>query len=492
MRIIHFDEFDDRAWQDALGASGALRALVGQETAHGDLLPDLLADLFQLFLQPVPRWRRQTRPTLQEHLLRETSDTHEFRALRTMAEGDAVNATMATAIIGRQALGRLSGPIADRLADELRQQRALEAAAAEEAVLHELLAQAGGSGDGDAFARCNEALCQAKLAQTEAIGALEAMAAPEAFDEAVSRLRRDVRQAATEAMASIRHIRDAEDVFGPSPSGSIEDKLRLADRLARSAKLTELVAMAGRVRRIALQKRASVVRETREAIVGVTVGDDPARALPNELALLATPATRPLFFRKLVEGQLLQHEQQGEERLGGGPIVVCLDGSGSMAGSKEVWSKAVTLAYLAIAERECRDLLVCQFGDAGQQRVFEFLYRTAPRGVSRERVLDAVECFLDAGGTDLEGPLRWAASRIRPAEGAFFRADVVALTDAETSFSPAFLDWWRRERERLEFHTFGVLIGSPEAAAVLSQAIEHVTHLADVAADEHALTALFS
>ena len=492
MRIIHYDEFDDRAWHDALAASGALSALIAQEAAHGDLLSDLLADVFQLFLQPMPRWRRPTRPSLHEHLLREASDTHEFRALRAMAEGDAANATMATAIVGRQALTRLGGPIADRLAEEARQQRALEAAAADEAVLRELLAQADGDGDGDALVRCSGAMEQAQQAQAEALAALEAMTEPETFEEAVSRLRRDVRQAAADAMASIQHIREAEDVFGPSPSGSLEDKLRLADRLARSTKLAELVAMAGRVRRIAVQKRASVVRETREAIVGVTVGDDPGRALPNELALLATPATRPLFFRKLVEGQLLQHEQQGEERLGGGPIVVCLDGSGSMAGSKEVWSKAVTLAYLAIAERECRDMLVCQFGDAGQQRVFEFLYRTAPREVSRERVLDAVECFLDAGGTDLEGPLRWAASRIRPAEGAFFRADVIALTDAETSFSPAFLDWWRRERERLEFHTFGVLIGSPEAAAVLSQAIEHVTHLADVAADEHALTALFS
>lgn len=488
MRIIHYDEFDDRAWHDAQAASGALRELLGQATPHGELLSDLLADVFQVFLQPVPRWRHPIRPTLHEHLLREASDTQEFRALRAMAEGDAANATMATAIVGRQALARLGGPLTERLAEEQRHERALEEATADEAIIREMMAQADNE---DALVRCQAALDKATQTRARAIAALDALPSPEALDGAVGRLRRDVRQAATEAMASLQHIQEAEAVFGPSPSGSLEDKLRLADRLARSAKLADLVAMAGRVRRIALQKRASVIRETREAIVGVTVGDDLARALPNELVLLAAPATRPLFFRKLVEGQLLQHERQGEERLGGGPIVICLDGSGSMAGGKEVWSKAVMLAYLAIAERECRDVLVCQFGEAGQQRVFELLYRTAPREVTRERVLDAVECFLDAGGTDLEGPLRWAASKIRPAAGAFARADVVALTDAETSFTPAFLDWWHRERERLDFHTFGVLIGTPEAAGVLAQVIEHVTHVSDVAADEQALTALF-
>lgn len=490
MRVIYYDEFDDHAWQDALSASGSLRALIDRSEDHGELFEDLLADVFQLLLQPAPRWLKPARPTLHEYVLREASDTHEFRALRAMSEGDAANATMATAIIGRQALSRLDRQVGEGLLEEMKRHRALASATADEAVYTEAL-RGEPDDQGGAAAACEAALQRAVRARTAAEEAVDDLPRPETLDAGVHLLRREFRDAAVSAIAEVQRIDEAERIFGRAGNGSLEAKLRLAERLGRSTRLAELVELTGRMRRIAFQKRASIIREAREAIIGVTMGDDPARALPSELALLAAPGTRALFYRKMVEGQLLQHEQQAEERLGGGPIVICLDGSGSMAGAKELWSKAVVLAYLAVAERERRDVILCQFGDVGQQRVFSFPYRTAIREVRREDVLEAVECFLDGGGTDLEGPLRWAAAQIRPPEGPYARADVVALTDAETTFSPAFLDWWRAERARLGFHTFGVLIGSPAAAAVLAQAIEHVAQLDDLAADDHALATLF-
>lgn len=493
MRIIHVDDFDEMAWREALAASPTLRALHDDGAARHGAYTDLLADVFQVLYQPMPTWQPPGHPTLHEFLLKEITDTQEVRHLQPMTTCDAINATLGVGIVGRRLLDRLGSDLGDRLADDDDRERQLdEAQAALDGVAELAAAAAAGSGQLDLSA-------QQQLAEEVAAAAREAVTTAEpieSYDQQLGALRRSVRQAAAEATGLIERITLAEQALAPGAQATLEDKLRLAQRLEHSSKFQQLVEMAGRVRRIALAKRASIIREAKEEVVGVVPGDDLARAVPAELALLGSPLTRPLLLKKLVERQVVTYEQQGEEKLGGGPIVVCLDGTGSMAGAKEVWSKAVTLAYMAIAEREHRDLHVCQFGGRGEMVTFSFHYRTAPMAIGCGEALRVVETFLDAGHTDLEGPLQWASSVIAgagPVTGGHLReADVVMITDAEATFTEGFLAAWNRDQERLGFRTFGVLIGTQAAAAVLAQAIEHVAHLSDLTGADQALDTLFS
>ena len=57
------------------------------------------------------------------------------------------------------------------------------------------------------------------------------------------------------------------------------------------------------------------------------------------------PVLRKDFYRRFLDQELIQYSLRGVEEKGKGPMIVCLDGSSSMAGDKEIWSKAVTLTF---------------------------------------------------------------------------------------------------------------------------------------------------
>src|SRR5439155_8967047 len=117
-------------------------------------------------------------------------------------------------------------------------------------------------------------------------------------------------------------------------------KIELGRRLATNPKLRRLAALVGRMREQALALRRRPFERASEEIYEVTLGRDLERLLPPELTALHHPLLRRDFARRLVEGRLLSYAVRGEER-GRGPMIVCLDGSGSMAGDKEIWSNAV-------------------------------------------------------------------------------------------------------------------------------------------------------
>ena len=58
--------------------------------------------------------------------------------------------------------------------------------------------------------------------------------------------------------------------------------------------------------------------------------------------------------RRFLDAELLQYALRAIDEKGRGPMVVCIDGSSSMAGDKEIWSKAVSLTLLDIAQRQRR------------------------------------------------------------------------------------------------------------------------------------------
>jgi uncharacterized protein with von Willebrand factor type A (vWA) domain len=95
--------------------------------------------------------------------------------------------------------------------------------------------------------------------------------------------------------------------------------------------------------------------------------------------MLRHPVLCREFKRRFVEGQLLEYAVRGEDKAGRGPMVVCIDGSGSMAGAKELWAKAVTLALADIARlerRQCRAIIFS--GGHSDLGVFDLLGPLSP------------------------------------------------------------------------------------------------------------------
>lgn len=141
---------------------------------------------------------------------------------------------------------------------------------------------------------------------------------------------------------------------------------------------------------------------SREEIVGVYLGKDIEHALPQEIALLSDDDTSVLFDMKFVEGRLMCLEMEGtqsrahdveeeitaeveeEEKLG--PVIICIDTSGSMQGAPETIAKAVTLYMATRAMSQQRDCYLINFstgietldlsGQIGMAKVMAFLRRS--------------------------------------------------------------------------------------------------------------------
>ena len=195
---------------------------------------------------------------------------------------------------------------------------------------------------------------------------------------------------------------------------NIEQLKKWVSYISKDKGVKELCDMLGRLRRAEKTTRQELVKNlltvteyvpdinSREEIVGVYLGKDIEHALPQEIALLSDDDTSVLFDMKFVEGRLMCFEMEGmqtssyefeeeyateveeEEKLG--PIIICVDTSGSMQGSPETIAKAVTLFMATRAISQKRDCLLINFstgiktldlsGQIGMTKVIEFLQRS--------------------------------------------------------------------------------------------------------------------
>jgi uncharacterized protein with von Willebrand factor type A (vWA) domain len=157
-------------------------------------------------------------------------------------------------------------------------------------------------------------------------------------------------------------------------------------------------------------------------------------------------------------------------------MIVCLDGSSSMAGDKEIWSKAVALTLLEIARRQRRLFRFIGFSSADTPLYTLDLNPRERHEVQADRALDLAEYF-PGGGTDFETPLGAALAGLRAAR--YGRGDVVLITDGECQVSPGWL-----AKKRLGFSLFSVLIDvGPSELGTLAQLSDRVTAVSTLTDD---------
>jgi Mg-chelatase subunit ChlD len=263
----------------------------------------------------------------------------------------------------------------------------------------------------------------------------------------IGQLRRAIRDAALMAGEGIRETQEALGslLHGTSGSGtstvSPDERERLARALAGNAQLRRVLLEMGRLLRIATAKRKSDVHAAPRELVGVTVGRDIERTLPSELALLGHPSTRMEFFRRYAERQTLIYQTRGKVRAGRGPIVICLDVSGSMAGDRMTWAAATALALAHSAVRDGREAIVLPFDTC----VHDEAHFT--RATLTESTIAIGSLGADGGGTQWTVALDRAVDLIAQSSGTWETADIVLITDGSGIVGEAFasaFDAWKR------------------------------------------------
>ena len=221
---------------------------------------------------------------------------------------------------------------------------------------------------------------------------------------------------------------DNEEQFGIGAGNSKEENLRRENRFLRSIPkdLLKLAKLIGRSSSVDFKLSGHFPTAAKSDITGITIGDNLSSLLPSETALLSCPATQPTFYHNYVEKrlQIFASASSGNAPVThqDGPVIICLDTSGSMRGEKVEIACNLTMAITIIAQRRKRDVLVVKYSD------WHFLLKVTKLSRQREDLEKFLSSYQGCGNAENE-LFRWLFKDILPNEKAFDTADILCITD---------------------------------------------------------------
>lgn len=176
----------------------------------------------------------------------------------------------------------------------------------------------------------------------------------------------------------------------------------------------------------------------RGEIKGICFSNDISSILPSELALMKNPATKKLFQLRFAQKQLLSFEYQRnvertrkestqeevsiEKKEPKGPIIICVDTSGSMHGTPENIAKTVTFALSKIALEEERKCYLISFS-TGIETLDMSDFK---KGDSLQKLVRFLQMSFN-GGTDASPALQHAIKMLQSND--YKNADVLMISD---------------------------------------------------------------
>lgn len=273
-----------------------------------------------------------------------------------------------------------------------------------------------------------------------------------------------------------------------------------ADRLAQLPALAELIRRLGRAERSAsapprpaqqpdtrpappLPLRAVHTRlpDTPGEITGVRPSQRIEHMLASEAVMLRHPVLKKLWRARHAEARLLSWEMQAQltdwrvdplarptaraapgepEAQERGPLILCLDTSGSMQGAPELIAKAVAIAAVRAAAQQGRGCKLIAFG--GPDELLEHDLTAGPAGL--QALLALMAQGFD-GGTDIQTPIERAIAAVHSAR--WRSADLLIVSDGEFGCVPDTLQRLDEARARLGLRVQGVLVGDRETLGLL-------------------------
>lgn len=469
--VLNTDSFDRSIYRELRESSKTLQKIDEEGSkdyaAFSHLLGDTWAGLFKNLpeINPICPKGVEANQAIMEHVLQNP----EFQALREHTKLDE----LASALGASQLSNELNNIIrqnkgAQEAQGQAQEQRekAEQAQNAAETLQEAAQMAADPQKKKSLLDQAKKELSKMKSAEKKA-DALSQKAFQTMQDQLSSRDGQDMLSKAI-AQAGAKTVEDKKEVdsllismgYGTQPEEKqrvpAKDRLALAEALKTRPKFKNITASLGRMQRIANAKQKE---KTEDSVTrtDVDLGNELSDILPSELALLKNPVTRKDFYKKFVQGELLQYSPQGKEKLGKGPIICCIDTSGSMD-HKDVESKAFMLSILMIARKQKRAFACINYSNASDIKtwVFDKTQKIAP-----SEIVDMAEFFW-SGGTDFESPLNQAVKIIKDYEK-FKKADVVFVTDGSCNVSETWVQNFNQLKKEKSFSVISILIGRDQS-----------------------------
>jgi uncharacterized protein with von Willebrand factor type A (vWA) domain len=207
----------------------------------------------------------------------------------------------------------------------------------------------------------------------------------------------------------------------------------------------EIVKIAGRMEIIASRLRADKL-EAMGPPIDITIGNDLTSLIPSEFLLLADDDTEDYFYMKYLEARLMQYDRADIMQHGRGPIVMCIDISGSMEGTKSHHAAAFALALAKDALKQRRKAYAIPF-QSGPHATIE----VKPGGSAMQELLSAIT--RTGGGTGFENTLEQAEGVIKNKNN---DADIVFLTDGGSYIEEEWAKRFKARKEEARFKLLGI------------------------------------
>jgi len=243
--------------------------------------------------------------------------------------------------------------------------------------------------------------------------------------------------------------------------------------------LRRIIELAGRYRLSAQSAQRNKVKHGYDDMIGVELAGDVSRLLPVELSKLGDEDLELDMMRRLVENQAICREYQGLEPQDKGPVVVCVDESGSMQGERIANAKALALAMYWIARHQKRQCILVSF-HCGSEHVTCSI--DPKKGVSSGAQKLPLTNWLNhfyGGGTDLTVPMGMVPKFWSDyGDIKHGKTDMVIITDAMLSIQPSlkepFLKWKAKEDVKVQT----IVIGARgESIKDISDIVHYVSEL---------------
>lgn len=450
-----------------------------------ELHQDLYDSLFKYEPERIPDDTMDMHYLLNGQIMDLVTESPKYKELRQATRLDTVASVVGCELLGEEVkdiLEELKDKVNEAMQNMQEAQDALDAANAEDGE--------EGESDGDGEKGTNGKSNQ-KFTVEEAQKLLEdsLQQARSIIDKKLEkRINRIVDATSAETKKTLNYITQwGLEQSSTYTTSNYQEKLELLEKIRGSQKLKMISELAGRYRKTALALQREKLKKGSDYVFDVAYGDNISKILPTEMMKLAHPILKQAFMVNYVEKKLMQYEYGGKEKIAKGPMICCIDSSGSMSGSAEIWAKSTALGLLEIARFQKRDFSAIHFDGGHKQNLH---VNSFPKGgdLDVREMLDMAE-FFASGGTEFEPALSLAQDKINEG-GEMSKADIIFITDGMSAVRPIWLKNYLEWKKEKHVRVYSILIdctsNSDATLKLFSDKIYHLASLRNLhpAADE--------
>ena len=495
--VVYSDRYDRRTFESIKSRAARIQELENKGLERLPSYSPLLMDLYSILYKTDPILKSKDKVKASEqvnrNIIEKVMDTKQYPELRSYTYLDEFASSMAVLTLGEAVLELIPEDVKQKMQDIKNQEdnqlqdlqdqaekaqsaadqasdEAQEAASAAKQAKESKNPQAGKLQQQaqQAKAKAQQMSEQAEQAQMTFEEAQQKLAEQaeaveqELESEAGEKIRQAMRKAMKQSRDQAEEQTETLQAWGTEPGEiqklSYEDKMALAERLKNNKKLREIAKIVGRFRRMAIAKQKEKINSRTGVVTNVKRGND--------------------FIRRFASKQLFVFETEEKQSLGQGPVIVCIDNSGSITDEQEIWEKGLALGLYQCADYQNRHFIFIQYGGHSDPlKVIEIKKGEA----SYQKLLEVAEYFL-GGGTDFEKPLKKAREYIEKG----IKADIVFITDGECAVSSEFLIDFNDARKKIPFNVFSVLlnIGGRTSSASLEKFSDELFKISELAVEQ--------